>query len=373
MSVTVAELPSAAVSRVRARASQKLTHLQALRGVAASLVVLAHSVLALSSRDLMSRDLADRISGAGYFGVAAFFVISGFIIFKTSRRSFGNLPGATEFVLKRLIRIFPLYWLATALFYVLSPHRGGFTAADLMFSILLIPHAVADAADLHPLVAQGWTLQYEMLFYGLFTLGLFLSRRAGTLAIVAMLVGLVVVGNQILPLSATAEPMTVLQYWTRPIILLFAVGIGFGVLSEELEGRFTVPAPFLGILAVIAAWIAYSVLTPQSTMDQLRFPMVVGVWVLCALCVALSVFGRSGEGRLEIAAEAFGDASYSVYLFHTFVLSALLRLGIERFSPALFVVAALVGANVFGLLMFAFVEKPVLKLLRRTLLPRASA
>src|ERR1700748_2231208 len=101
---------------------KRLFHLQALRGLAASLVVLAHSADSLAKRGLMPAAFADRLGISGYFGVATFFVISGFIIFKTSAGSFGNARASAGFVARRLIRIVPVYWLATAAFIALSPY-----------------------------------------------------------------------------------------------------------------------------------------------------------------------------------------------------------------------------------------------------------
>jgi peptidoglycan/LPS O-acetylase OafA/YrhL len=63
-----------------------------------------------------------------------------------------------------------------------------------------------------------------MLFYLIFTVGLFLIRRTGILLIPAALLGVVAAGEAVMPLSAIAEPMTLAQYWTRPILLLFPVG-----------------------------------------------------------------------------------------------------------------------------------------------------
>ncbi len=134
---------------------------------------------------------------------------------------------------------------------------------------------------------------------------------------------------------------------------------------------FAVPYPFLAMLALLAIWFAYSLTSATTEADHYMFPDVLVIWLLCGLCVFVSIFGHSKEGPFEAVAERFGDASYSVYLFHTFILSALLRLRLQDLSPTLFVITALVGANVFGLLMYALVEKPILKTLR-TGLTRAS-
>jgi exopolysaccharide production protein ExoZ len=354
----------AQAAAVPASHGKTLYHLQALRGLAASLVVLSHCADTLAERRLMPADVAGRLGIAGYFGVATFFLISGFIIYTTSRRSFGNLRGAAAFGLKRLIRIFPVYWAATALFVALSPHRGDFTAADIVFSLLLVPHVVASAGNMHPLVGQGWTLQYEILFYLIFAAGLFFRRSIGTGLIVAALVALVAAGSAIMPLADMAEPLTVAAYWTRPILLLFAAGIGFGLLRERARPSFAVPYPFVLMLLLLGLWFAYSLGMPLAAAEQIRFPTVLAIWVLCGLLVFVAIFGASREGLFEKAAEVFGDASYSVYLFHTFILSALLRLKLQALSPALFIAAAVIGANLFGFAMYRLVERPILRTFR---------
>ncbi len=149
--------------------------------------------------------------------------------------------------------------------------------------------------------------------------------------------------------------------------MLFIAGIGLGLLEERLSHRFAVPYAFLIMLALILAWFAYSLTGVGSGSDQLMFPGVIGIWLLCGILVFVSVFGVSKEGAFEAMAERFGDASYSVYLFHTFILSALLRLKVQDINPVLFVVAALVAANAFGLFTYALVEKPILKTLRSAL------
>jgi exopolysaccharide production protein ExoZ len=350
---------------------KRLLHLQALRGLAASLVVLSHCTDTLGKRGLLSETYARRLGMSGYFGVATFFIISGFIIYKTSRQLFGDLRGAREFVVRRAIRIFPVYWIATAVFLALSPHRAEFSAADIVCSLLLVPHFQALAGNMHPIVGQGWTLQYEMLFYLIFTVGLLLTRRAGTLLTVAALIALVAAGELIMPLSDTAEPLTITQYFTRPIILLFAVGIGFGVLEERRPRSFAVPRPFPVMLVVLVLWFAYSLGAPLTDAEQIRFPTVLVVWLLCAAWVFASIFGPNNEGRFEAWAEHFGDASYSVYLFHVFILSALLRLKVQDISPLLFVIGALVVTNIFGFVMYRLVERPILRTFRRVLVKAA--
>ncbi len=342
----------------------KLFHLQALRGLAASLVVLSHAADTLARRGLIPREIGDRLGISGYFGVATFFIISGFIIHRSSAGAFGDLRRTADFVTKRLIRVVPVYWIATALFVVLSPHRATYTWRDVVSSLLFVPHEIGASGNMQPLVGQGWTLQYEMQFYLIFTAGLLLRRQVGTGLIVAALFGLVAVGDWLMPLSAMDDPLTLATFWTRPILLLFVVGIGIAMLAERRPRLIAVPFPFALMLGVLALWFAYSLGFPASPATLLQFPTVIAVWVLAAAWVLVSVFGESREGWTERLAERFGDASYSVYLFHTFILSVLLRLNVQDYSPVLFVVLALVGSNAFGYAMYCVVERPILRTLR---------
>ena len=90
----------------------KFHFLQALRAIAAWLVVADHALLDVTHGDL--RNPATSVAWAiGNIGVYVFFVISGFIMVHVCWDDFGRRGAATNFLRKRIIRIVPLYWLAT--------------------------------------------------------------------------------------------------------------------------------------------------------------------------------------------------------------------------------------------------------------------
>jgi exopolysaccharide production protein ExoZ len=262
------ELPGS--GRIRPAGRQKLTHLQALRSLAASLVVLAHSLEALGQRQLIPQGYVARLSNFGYFGVATFFVISGFIIYRTARQSFGDFHGVVQFVIKRFIRIFPVYWAATVLFLVLSPHRAEYSVNDVICSFLLVPHTIAVAGNMNPLVGQGWTLQYEVVFYLIFAVGLFFARPQGTLVIFAILLALVGFGASLMSLS-DIESHTIIQRWTRPFVLLFCLGIVINLLEERVTYRLAVPYPFQLLLGLLGACLLFSLTTATSPRHNCSF------------------------------------------------------------------------------------------------------
>ena len=86
--------------------NNQITNIQYLRGLAALMVVVSHSMTHFySTQDLILRKL-------GTFGVDIFFVISGFImIYSTSAK---NIRPFT-FMIRRIERVAPLYWIFTTL------------------------------------------------------------------------------------------------------------------------------------------------------------------------------------------------------------------------------------------------------------------
>jgi exopolysaccharide production protein ExoZ len=104
----------------------------------------------------------------GNFGVDIFFVISGFIMFYTLKRDHYS---AREFLLRRILRIVPVYWLMTLAFIPIiyafpSPFASRFDwdISSLALSLLFIPHQNPSGLGEYPLLTVGWSLNFEMFF-----------------------------------------------------------------------------------------------------------------------------------------------------------------------------------------------------------------
>ncbi len=159
--------------------NQRLSSLELLRFVAALLVVLFH----LPS------------IGIGEFGVDIFFVISGYVMMLSTA------TGSHQFLLKRLIRIVPLYWAATLAVFLIAlliPSLLNNTSANLVHlikSLLFVPFD-KNGTGHQPLLTIGWTLNFEMYFYLLFAVGCALSHRYRAVITASLLVGFIVLLGQ---------------------------------------------------------------------------------------------------------------------------------------------------------------------------------
>ncbi len=138
----------------------KIHSLQALRAVAASLVVVDHTLLQLAKA--WSNSSLERVAWfLGNTGVYSFFVLSGFVMVHVSWSKFGGLRSAGEFFKRRVIRIAPLYWIGTlaALGFhkISSTHGAEDSWRELALSTAFIPYRTSEGVW-SPILPQGWTL-----------------------------------------------------------------------------------------------------------------------------------------------------------------------------------------------------------------------
>lgn len=336
---------------------QKFHHIQALRGIAATLVVLDHAMDGLVKHGTIPEAYSDIFWNFGDIGVSAFFIISGFIMVVTNADGFGSACHSLVFIKKRLIRIMPIYWIATfAICAYLVAAAKPVSLAELLKSLFFIPYAPPGGYEFQPLLGQGWTLNYEMFFYALFAAVIPLGMRRGMAALATIFLGLFVVGC----MSGGAFP--ILHFYTDKLILLFLVGVWIGYARIKWPDAISFGRPGL----LIATALVLNIATFCVSTTFFPVPSFV-LWTTQAFCVVVSAFSyQKINATFEKIAEFLGDASYSTYLFHTFLL-AILNRTLSLASPAsqaAYVAIALIGSNAIGLAINRMLEQPLTRMLR---------
>jgi len=323
---------------------KQLYSIQYARALAALAVVLAHTGAYGSGN-------AFHIGSAG---VDIFFVISGFVMWTTTA-SRAQTPAG--FITNRIVRIVPMYWLVTlslviaavcvpALFPRLKIDLGHVVA-----SLLFVPSRSPFNGELWPVLVQGWTLNYEMFFYAVFALVLFMPRRLRLIALSMAFCGLALSGV----FYAGSNPL--LLVYTDSVMLEFLAGIFLGVAHE----RNLLPSWRLGwslFLAGIALFLTAAFTGATS-------PRIV-VWGIPAVCLVsglVIVEVRRGMWFSRVAA-TLGDASYSIYLTHGLVISALAKAA-ATLNPVFFVAICPVVAAAAGVLSWKYLERPLTDGMRR--------
>jgi exopolysaccharide production protein ExoZ len=336
--------------------SETIFGFQILRGIAASMVVAFHIGWMLSVQ--MGTNAKELIS-AGATGVDIFFVLSGFIMLHTTRFQFSP----QEFLARRVIRVAPIYWLVTvaheALALSLPRHvfKYRFDLTNFLCALFFIPCYNFEGV-VNPPVAQGWTLTYEMFFYVLlaFVSTFFFKIRTAVLSI--LFPGLVLCG------FIWHSTNAVWTTYTDPLLIEFLVGCIIAMLVDSNVIRLGKSAACLiiigGFILLIACW-------ELNTPPHYR-GLLLG---LPAGCVVLGTAGAErffNLRKLRIL-NAIGDSSYSLYLTHTFVISAMslvFRSKLARAGhgiPVAFITFAIcVG---LGIIFYRLVERPMTRYLNR--------
>jgi exopolysaccharide production protein ExoZ len=329
---------------------KKLRGIQYLRAFAALGVVVFHAT------ERMGGNFA-----IGAAGVDVFFVVSGFIMWIIAR----DRPLApTAFLLNRFKRIAPSYWAATMVMVAggvagLFP-RLVLTPDHVLGSLFFIPHRSPNGGEIWPVLVQGWTLNFEIFFYAVFAASLLLTPRRRLPALVALfgslsVSGLFLEGGN--PLLAT---------YTSPIILEFVAGAIIG--HFWLEGRIGRSRTHgLALVAFSVAGFAAIGIT-LTAFNSLSF----GILSVLLLVGILMLENGDSIGHSSTAVY-LGDASYSIYLWHTFAISVAARMVTLLSLPAWagILLASLAGAAL-GTVFFELFEKPVGRFLgkRRSAGPR---
>lgn len=345
------------MTQERASAARKIAAIQLLRAAAALTVAGVHLAFAFADHVGAGFGISSGWRGEreAQAAVMLFFLVSGYVMVVASRALFGRSGARAIFWRRRAIRILPPYWIATALlglvfavFYAktIDPVRLG-------QSLLLIPYW-PDDGSLRPLpfLWTGWTLFYEMAFYGLFGLFVGLRRESAIAGVVAVLVALTVVGHWVQPINAALFAVT------RPVILLFAAGMLLALWREKGGA-----APAWLRLAALAALGAVTVLVgPPERLDALGFDFL--SW--CAAPATLLAFAVLG-GPIAIPAARWitraGDASYALYLLHVpmawFWLWFWTRLPGFAPGPWDFLATALAATFMASWLFYRRIERPL--------------
>jgi exopolysaccharide production protein ExoZ len=340
-------------------APSEIVGIQCMRYVAAMAVLVDHFIVVLVENGRAPHELLPFAYRLGAAGVFVFFAISGFVMMLTNRGKF-RVPGsAGEFLLRRLIRIWPMYFLATVIVFATRHGTdGGPGADDLARSLSFVPYASPNGLY-RPVLGKGWTLNYEMFFYAVFAAGLLFRKPAGL-----FLVGLVLVALAAGE-GAGSGAGEALRFYANGIVLYFLIGIVLGYLVKEtrirwVHARRAEVAVTLAIVAGAALFAVDCAAPPgwakQAAMLSLAFA--------CLYCVCFSGT-RFGSARVGAAVSLLGDSSYCLYLFHGFLFFAVkpLLAFVSGMPAALLLALVASAATVSCVLMHLYVEAPLNRLL----------
>jgi peptidoglycan/LPS O-acetylase OafA/YrhL len=326
--------------------------IQLFRFLAALAVIICHSSFYASERLVPG----SYIYHEGSAGVSLFFVISGFVMIVSSEKLINKVGGWREFVVKRIVRIVPIYYLITTFKLIVL-----ITATSLILhseldsllilkSYLFIPALNVDN-EFRPLYGVGWTLNFEMFFYLLFALCLaFKFKPIPTLSIIFGLLA-----------SASffkTPDWSDWSFYADPIVLNFV----YGMVAAKLIVKGRLMPTFISV-GIVVVGLIYMFVPRVGILSDFKINTWIG-----GLSSFLVVYGGASmdfKPRVKIYPWLIylGGASYSLYLIHPTIspmVPALLK-RVGAYSTLASIPLSVALSLIAGTVFYKFIEVPLTK------------
>jgi peptidoglycan/LPS O-acetylase OafA/YrhL len=350
------------------RKLSQLPELDSLRTVAVALVLLTHYLPGLGWPAIPY----------AWYGVDIFFTISGFLITSNlilsteNRGASSKLSVIKNFMIRRVFRLFPIYYLFLFTFYFLKHFfhvdlwRDDFTPYFFTYTPnwLFFRTGLSDV-KFYP---HLWSLGVEEQFYLAWPWLLLYTPRNLRLILMAVLIvialacsfGFLIYGNDNLRLLPFANFHTL----GAGALLAYFYTKRSTVIEWLERNRFTIFV--LSTVHLIAVLVLY-----KDAIYFLHFYRELSLCVCTFSMVLVSVFGWSGVVRAFTTngfVQYLGRISYGIYLFHlavpTLLGIVLTRLTIRLPNVALFLSYLLI-TFVAAAVSYKYVETPFLRLKKR--------
>lgn len=330
-----------------------ISQLDALRAIAALMVIFFH----------FSEELSVGNFAFGQYGVEIFFTISGFLItsilLKQKAVAAQPFKKIGYFLMKRVLRLFPIYYLLLLLFTILTfitkdpvwdPGEGVYYytySANILFYI---------SGQNAPQLNHVWSLAVEEQFYLVWPfLVLFIQNRKLLLIIVALIIG-----------SLIFKFMDIENSRFLPLYNFDTLGLGalIGVLIHLYGHQL-----FDGFKKLLhSAWV-YLAIAAFVVVPFLMTDRIVLVDLLSVFLVLGCIYGFQGPigSIMNLNALSYlGKISYGLYLYHKpipyFIDLAARKSGVGELNKYVLFAAGVAVTIAVAHCSYIWIEKPLLRL-----------
>ena len=290
----------------------------------------------------------------GIWGVDIFFVISGFIMMYVTENN------EKFFLLKRIFRIVPLYWILTLGVFALAilvPDVLNNTTANIVHlikSLFFIPFD-KNGTGHFPILFLGWTLNFEVIFYFLFSLSLVFFKENRMIACSIFIIIFLVL-NKIF-----SEKNFIFETYANDIFIEFIFGMMLFTIWKKYKNKISTNLSNHFICLAI-------LLVSIFILNYYNFSRSVS-YGLPSLILAVYFLFFLNHLKFPKILVSLGDASYCIYLLHPYVIQFFYKiLEINEYDIIIELVFTLIiSVIVFivSLLIYKFIEFPINGSLRK--------
>jgi len=322
---------------------RRFSELDAMRGIAAIMVVLYH----YSTWHIQSKGYSNTIPlftfENGRYGVHLFFMISGFVIFLTLNR----VQHIMDFVVSRFARLYPAYWVAVPLIFILTSYFSLPDREVSVYSFVFNFTMLQGWLGVRHVDGVFWTLSVELVFYVIMA-SLYYFKKLGNINTFSLgflsvvLLSHYLESEQIIIINKYVKLFLLLEYGS-----LFIMGIMF---YKILSGK--------GYFPYFVVFMAYLV----DIYIRQESAILISIYF-----VVFFLFTKNALSFLKVRALVFlGSISYSLYLVHQNIGYLVIH-GLEKHELANSISVLLVPLIVsisLATLITTFIEKPSLFYIR---------
>ena len=302
------------------KVTEKWNSIQALRGMAVVGVLAYHSQL-IERKYSQGDTILPELIQLGQTGVDLFFVISGFIMVAVTRGRFGRKGEVARFLWNRVTRIYPTYWfymLLTLAIFIIKPMWVNATQghdAALISSFLLLP------SQKLPLLMVAWSLIHEVWFYLVFAILI----RAGESNLPRWLLcwaAVVTTSNLFMRVDELSPHLHIALH---PYSIEFIIGALASIITHKKSSGILSPRQAgLVIAAILLVGIPLVVEFDVFKNADLYRASILGP-MYGGLILSITALEKWNGRIIPKSMVWIGDMSYTIYLSHVLVLSALGR------------------------------------------------
>ena len=332
---------------------RKIRGIQSCRAIAALSVLLYH--IGTTASAYHHESSFNLLFPLGHLGVDFFFVLSGFIIFNAHFDDIGDRKKGVLYAKKRFFRIYPIFFIITSSKVLIFLTWGiDFSEEQKSLDYFLSSYLLFPIEGQFPLINVAWTLSHEIIFYFYFLMAMLMGRKVFFFMTSAWALSILFYN------LIEHEYNFALFYIFSTYNLEFIIGMFIALMYRHTTNnpKYT----FAGIAIFLLAFIYFG---PVLTDLGRRFILGSGFGLLVLASANLPELKGAILRKVDALLYLTGNASYSIYLVHTLVITALYKVLINSMNVNLLGLITLFVSLGAGILFWKFVENPLLQFTRK--------